>query len=105
MGIFPTWRYRRPADSSRVTQVELLHELKPLQKLRRFAFDHPWEKPRSSLFVEADGRTIRSQRNGDFRIISVMGTSIEEEMAKRISKSLETSLWPNRVDRQSEQCP
>ncbi|GAA5988095.1 hypothetical protein JCM10908_002061 [Rhodotorula pacifica] len=64
--------------------VELLDALKPLTKLRRFAFDHPWEKPRTSTFVEADGRTIRSRRNGDFRIISVIGTSIEHEVAKRI---------------------
>ena len=43
------------------------------------------------MFVEPDGRTIRSKRNGDFRIISVSGTSIEEEMAKRIRESIKTS--------------
>ena len=91
IGLFPICRYRQ-SDASRPAQVDLLHELEPLKQLRRFAFDHPWERPRSSLFVEADGRTIRSKRNGDFRIISVMGTSIEEEMAKRISESIKTSL-------------
>ncbi|GAA5886642.1 hypothetical protein JCM3774_005513 [Rhodotorula dairenensis] len=36
------------------------------------------------MFVESDGRTIWSERNGDFCIISVMGTLIAEEMGKRI---------------------
>ena len=65
-------------------QENLLAALEPLKKLRRFAFDHPWEKPRDHPFPSPDGRTIRSVRNGDFRIISVMGTSVEEEMGHRI---------------------
>ncbi|TKA50900.1 hypothetical protein B0A53_05771 [Rhodotorula sp. CCFEE 5036] len=71
--------------------VDLLQEMEPLKQLRRFAFDHPWERPRSSLYVEADGRTIRSERNGDFRIISVMGTSIAEEMGKRIQWDIDAA--------------
>jgi hypothetical protein len=64
----------------------LLAAMEPLKKLRRFGFDHPWEKPRAHPFPSPDGRTIRSMRNGDFRIISVMGTSVEEEMARRIRR-------------------
>jgi hypothetical protein len=97
IGLFPIWMYRRPSDYSRFIQVDLLQEMEPLKQLRRFAFDHPWERPRSSLYVEADGRTIRSERNGDFRIISVMGTSIAEEMGKRIRESIMASLQPDRV--------
>lgn len=68
-------------------QADLLEALEPLKRLRRFEFDHPWEKPRNFPFPSPDGRTIRSMRNGDFRIISVMGTSFEEEMGRRIRKS------------------
>lgn len=65
-------------------QEDLLAALEPLRKLRRFAFDHPWEKPRDHPFPSPDGRAIRSVRNGDFPIISVMGTSVEEKMGRRI---------------------
>lgn len=67
-------------------QEDLLVALEPLKKLRRFGFDHPWEKPRTFPFPSPDGRTIRSERNGDFRIITVVGTLIEDEMGHRIRR-------------------
>ncbi|GAA5885796.1 hypothetical protein JCM3774_005208 [Rhodotorula dairenensis] len=69
--------------------ADLLEALEPLKKLRRFAFDHPWEKPRDIPFPWPDGRTIRSARNGDFRVVSVMGTSMEEEIARRIREDID----------------
>ncbi|BGP40933.1 hypothetical protein JCM10450v2_004937 [Rhodotorula kratochvilovae] len=64
--------------------IDFLDALAPLKKLRKFTFDHPWEKPRASPFREPDGRTIRSARNGDFRIMSVVGKSVEQEIRDRI---------------------
>ncbi|BGP32922.1 hypothetical protein JCM10296v2_004707 [Rhodotorula toruloides] len=63
---------------------DYLTALSTLQNLRIFSFDHPWERPRNSPFAEPDGRTIRSERNGDFRIISCFGTSAEVEIRRRI---------------------
>lgn len=58
--------------------------------LRTFAFDHPWASRSSSLlFPFIDDNTIRSEANGDFQIISVVGegNSIAAEILKRICKS------------------
>ncbi|GAA5988316.1 hypothetical protein JCM10908_002159 [Rhodotorula pacifica] len=87
--------------------ADLLDALEPLQELRRLAFDHPWEKPRTFPFPGPDGRTIRSERNGDFRVISVMGTSIEEEIAKRIREDIDAvrSKYKKRFKDSAEQMP
>ncbi|GAA6006514.1 uncharacterized protein JCM10292_003799 [Rhodotorula paludigena] len=65
--------------------VDCLAALSPLKRLRKFTFDHPWEAPRDWPLPDPDGRTIRSERNGDFRVISCMGgKTIAEEMRDRI---------------------
>lgn len=48
--------------------------------------DHPWESPRDFPFPSPDGRTIRSDTHGDFRIVSVFsGRSISQVIVSRIS--------------------
>ncbi|BGP71173.1 hypothetical protein NBRC10513v2_004538 [Rhodotorula toruloides] len=64
--------------------IDFLDALSSLRKLRTFSFDHPWEKPSGPRLPWTDGRTIRSDRNGDFRVLSCFGTSIEHEMRRRI---------------------
>ncbi|BGO92244.1 hypothetical protein JCM10020v2_003904 [Rhodotorula toruloides] len=68
--------------------VDFLDALSSLRKLRTFSFDHPWEKP-SGPRPWVDGRTIRSDRNGDFQVISCFGTSIEHEMRRRILEDID----------------
>ncbi|GAA5852988.1 hypothetical protein JCM8547_004759 [Rhodosporidiobolus lusitaniae] len=69
--------------------LDYLSALSPLYKLRSFTFDHPFTRPRDSPFSEPDGRTIWSERNGDFRVVSVMaGQSVEEVVRGRIQADL-----------------
>uniref|UniRef100_A0A0K3CFR9 FGENESH: predicted gene_3.363 protein n=1 Tax=Rhodotorula toruloides TaxID=5286 RepID=A0A0K3CFR9_RHOTO len=77
---------RPPAAFPRLEflQIDFLDALSSLRKLRTFSFDHPWEKPSGPRLPWTDGRTIRSDRNGDFRVLSCFGTSIEHEMRRRI---------------------
>lgn len=73
--------------------MDYLAALSPLKRLRKFTFDHPWEAPRDWPFPDPDGRTIRSERNGDFRVISCMGgKTIAEEMRDRVCAFLFPSL-------------
>ncbi|GAA5971542.1 hypothetical protein JCM8115_000807 [Rhodotorula mucilaginosa] len=87
--------------------ADLLEALEPLRELRRLTFDHPWEKPRDFPWPSPDGRTIRSMRNGDFRIISVMGTSFEEEMGRRIRADIDAvrPTYQERFKSFAEQMP
>ncbi|GAA5901942.1 hypothetical protein JCM6882_000147 [Rhodosporidiobolus microsporus] len=69
--------------------VEIFAALRPLRHLRHFAFDHPWEKPRSFPFPSPDGKTIRTNRNDDFRVISTRGGSINAEVKRRIREDID----------------
>ncbi|GAA5867403.1 hypothetical protein JCM8547_003335 [Rhodosporidiobolus lusitaniae] len=62
--------------------LDLFKALRPLRHLRFFAFDHPWTKPRSMPFPYPDGDTIKTDRNGDFRVLSigVAGRSSNQEI-------------------------
>ncbi|GAA5939082.1 hypothetical protein JCM10213_006024 [Rhodosporidiobolus nylandii] len=63
--------------------VEIFDALRPLKHLRYLSFDHPWEKPRRNItFLSPDGRTVRTQRDGDFdRLIeSRYGPTLEQQM-------------------------
>ncbi|GAA5906992.1 hypothetical protein JCM6882_000022 [Rhodosporidiobolus microsporus] len=69
--------------------LDYLAALAPLQHLRHFTFDHPFTRPRNFPFPDPDGRTIRSERNGDFRIVTVMaGQSVEEVVRGRIKADI-----------------
>ncbi|GAA5835086.1 hypothetical protein JCM11251_000160 [Rhodosporidiobolus azoricus] len=68
---------------------QIFAALRPLARLRHFAFDHPWEKPRNFPFPSPDGRTIRTSRNQDFRIIGVVRGSINAEIKKRIGQDIQ----------------
>lgn len=55
---------------------------KRLPRLTTFTFDHSWEKPCDFTFPVPDGRTIRTERHGDFRVISTSSSTMEGEMLK-----------------------
>ncbi|GAA5836417.1 hypothetical protein JCM3766R1_001591 [Sporobolomyces carnicolor] len=57
-----------------------------LPKLARISLDHPWDSARvgqNPLEIH-DGKTIRSEVLGNFRIIACAGTSIHQEVRNRI---------------------
>ncbi|GAA5906968.1 hypothetical protein JCM6882_000014 [Rhodosporidiobolus microsporus] len=58
--------------------------------LRSLVFNHRWRpRPPNSPWPWPDGETIRSFANGDFSVISVFGTSLEEAMRGRVEADLE----------------
>ncbi|GAA6040605.1 hypothetical protein JCM8097_008064 [Rhodosporidiobolus ruineniae] len=74
--------------------TDIFNALRPLRYLRSFTFDHPWEAPRNFPFPQPDGRTIRTNRHQDFRVISIKraGMTIGEEMKRGIREDIDVVL-------------
>ncbi|GAA5970740.1 hypothetical protein JCM3765_004698 [Sporobolomyces pararoseus] len=79
---------------------EFFKVLSELPNLMRFTWSHPWDSSAvgaSPLWIH-DGKYIRSEAAGSFRILSCAGTSINEEVKSRIREDLDgcRSLYAKR---------
>jgi hypothetical protein len=84
--LFPFHLSRKRPANFYLFQLDYLQTLHPLSRLRCLAFDHPFSGPRSFPFPSPDGETIRSEKNGDFRVLSVLpGQTVHGVMRTRIS--------------------
>ncbi|KAK4703505.1 hypothetical protein P7C70_g2706, partial [Phenoliferia sp. Uapishka_3] len=96
-------------------EVSMVDVIKALSmgatKLRVFGFDHPWEEPERGqrLIQDPDGRTIRSDEYGNFRLLAVgvHGESVAEEVVGRIKADIKacTPLYTKRFEQFATACP
>ena len=79
----------QPAEAeylSCIRQPEFFNVLSELPNLMSFTWNHPWDSSAvgaSPLWIH-DGKYIRSEAAGSFHILSCAGTSINEEVERRI---------------------
>jgi len=77
-------------------QVDFLNALKPLKKLRKLDFDHPWVTPRETPFHRPDGRTIRSVQARELSPSILADPALEGKVRDLIRAS--ASLLPASLD-------
>ncbi|KAK4700352.1 hypothetical protein P7C70_g5899, partial [Phenoliferia sp. Uapishka_3] len=92
------------------SQVDVIKELsRGAPSLREFIFDHPWEDaPVGQVpFQHSDGRTIRSDKYANFRVLSVTHGSVAAEVIHRIRSDVAavTPVYQRRFRHFAKVCP
>ncbi|KAK4702489.1 hypothetical protein P7C70_g3740, partial [Phenoliferia sp. Uapishka_3] len=114
LGSCPSLRHLKILALSCGWNVAMVDVIKALSKGARdlvyLELDHPWEKGAEGQqppFVYPDGRTLRSDRYGNFQILAVVHGSVKAEIVHRIQEDIDaaTPLYTKRFSELAKVCP